>query len=148
MKHAVRISILILLAAFITAPSPRANDEAVEVDWATLQELDYHTGEMSDKLTKLNGKTVRIPGFMVPLDDDDEAVNEFLLVPYVGACIHTPPPPPNQLVHVKMKGRKRAEVLWWVPIWVEGQLDISSMMSAYGEVGFQVQGLSAEPYSD
>ncbi|HSR69690.1 MAG TPA: DUF3299 domain-containing protein [Acidobacteriota bacterium] len=147
MKHASRTVFLSLLALFIVLPS-HASDKAVEVDWATLQELDYHTGEMSDKLTKLNGKTVRIPGFMVPLDDDDEAVNEFLLVPYVGACIHTPPPPPNQLVHVKMQGRKRAEVLWWVPIWVEGKLDIASMMSAYGEVGFQVQGFSAEPYSD
>jgi hypothetical protein len=49
----------------------------------------------------LDGKLVRIPGYLLPLEFSGKQVTEFLLVPWVGACIHTPPPPPNQIVHVK-----------------------------------------------
>ncbi|MFH0934483.1 MAG: DUF3299 domain-containing protein [Pseudomonadota bacterium] len=49
----------------------------------------------------LNGKSVKIPGFVIPLDPvRDGNIKEFLLVPYFGACIHTPPPPSNQIIHV------------------------------------------------
>lgn len=51
----------------------------------------------------LDGKTIRMPGFVLPLEYDGKKVTEFLLVPWVGACIHTPPPPPNQIVHVRAK---------------------------------------------
>ena len=45
-----------------------------------------------------NGKQVKLPGFVVPLEYSDKGrVKEFLLVPYFGACIHYPPPPPNQI---------------------------------------------------
>jgi hypothetical protein len=49
---------------------------------------------------ELSGKTIRMPGFVLPLEFEGKKVSEFLLVPWVGACIHTPPPPPNQIVHV------------------------------------------------
>ena len=50
----------------------------------------------------LNGTKVRIPGYVVPLDFNAESEHkEFLLVPYCGACLHTPPPPPNQILFVK-----------------------------------------------
>lgn len=48
----------------------------------------------------LNGAKVVLEGFMIPLDAEREDVTELLLVPYFGACIHTPPPPSNQIVHV------------------------------------------------
>ncbi|MGI9511397.1 MAG: DUF3299 domain-containing protein [Anderseniella sp.] len=47
-----------------------------------------------------DNKTVRIPGYLVPLEFDGETITEFLLVPYAGACVHTPPPPANQIIHV------------------------------------------------
>ena len=50
--------------------------------------------------TDFNGKIVRIPGYIVPLETSGSGVTEFILVPYVGACIHVPPPPANQLVFV------------------------------------------------
>jgi len=51
---------------------------------------------------ELEGVTLRIPGFIVPLDADASGqVVEFLLVPYYGACIHVPPPPPNQIIYVR-----------------------------------------------
>ncbi|WP_018969790.1 DUF3299 domain-containing protein [Rubritalea marina] len=49
---------------------------------------------------ELDGKAVALSGFVLPLEFDGKKVTEFLLVPWVGACIHTPPPPPNQIVHV------------------------------------------------
>ena len=49
----------------------------------------------------LDGKRVHIGGYVVPLDFDATRVKEFLLVPFVGACIHVPPPPANQIVYVK-----------------------------------------------
>jgi hypothetical protein len=49
----------------------------------------------------LNGKRVRIGGYVVPLDFEATTVKEFLLVPYVGACIHVPPPPADQIIYVK-----------------------------------------------
>ena len=48
----------------------------------------------------MNGRNVRLPGYVVPLEATAGALKEFLLVPYFGACIHTPPPPANQIVHV------------------------------------------------
>ncbi|WP_198087707.1 DUF3299 domain-containing protein [Variovorax sp. E3] len=48
----------------------------------------------------LDGKPAKLAGFVVPLDATQDGIREFLLVPYFGACIHTPPPPANQIVHV------------------------------------------------
>ena len=52
-----------------------------------------------------NNERVQLPGFVVPLEyDGEQRVTEFFLVPYFGACIHTPPPPPNQIIHVEVEG--------------------------------------------
>lgn len=51
----------------------------------------------------LDGRKIVIAGYVVPLEDSpDRAISEFFLVPYVGACIHVPPPPPDQIVYVKI----------------------------------------------
>ena len=69
---------------------------------------------------ELNGKVVRIPGYLLPLEFEDKKVVEFLLVPWVGACIHTPPPPPNQIIHVKLnKGFDMGDDMF-TPVWVNG----------------------------
>ena len=52
-------------------------------------------------VAELDGKRVHIGGYVVPLDFDATTVKEFLLVPFVGACIHVPPPPANQIIYVK-----------------------------------------------
>ncbi|MDQ8170832.1 MAG: DUF3299 domain-containing protein, partial [Gemmatimonadota bacterium] len=74
------------------AAAPATPAAAVNVDWRILAGLDYENGRASDTLRKLDGKLVRVPGFVVPLDDAMEEGAEFLLVPYYGACVHTPPP--------------------------------------------------------
>src|SRR6266852_1336148 len=86
-----------------TEAAPTAQVEAkkpLAVDWQTLRELDYHTGEKSSAIAQLvsAGVIVRIPGFMIPLEDAADAITEFLLIPYPMACVHVPPPPPNQMI--------------------------------------------------
>lgn len=68
-----------------------------------------------------NGKTIRMPGYLLPLDVTEGEVTEYLLVPWVGACIHTPPPPPNQIVYVKTKAPWKVRDQW-EPVTVEGTL--------------------------
>lgn len=70
--------------------------------------------------TELNGNKIRLPGYLLPLEFEDKKVTEFLLVPWVGACIHTPPPPPNQIVHVKLaKGFDIGDEVF-TAVWVSG----------------------------
>ena len=94
----------------------------------------------------LSGKRVSIPGFMVPLEDDLDVVTEFLLVPYAGACIHVPPPPPNQIVYVKMDKNTKVQVTFTDPILVTGTLNISTVQSPYGDVSYDLSGESVVPY--
>ena len=67
------------------------------------------------------GKKVRIPGYLLPLTVKDGAVTEFLLVPTVGACIHTPPPPANQMVYVQFDSGFESPGLFR-PVWISGEL--------------------------
>lgn len=116
------------------------------IDWRLLRELDYKTGRAGEKLKAMDGKRVRIPGFMVPLEDDLERVNEFLFVPDGQACIHVPPPPPNQMIFVKMKGDQRVKVLF-EPLWLEGMLYLQKIDSPYGAVSFLIEGESLKIFS-
>jgi uncharacterized protein len=130
------------------AAAPAAGATTVtNVDWRMLAGLDYETGKMSDTLRKLDGKRVRVPGFIVPLDDADEEGAEFLLVPYYGACVHTPPPPPNQMAFVQMMSKKPVKLALFDAIWMEGTLKITNYDSPYGQVGFQIEGLTMKPYT-
>ena len=136
--------------AAVSAPpvlvaSPSA--DAVELDWKILGGLDYVNGKVPANLQALNGKLVKIPGFIVPLEDYEEEGAEFLLVPYFGACVHTPPPPPNQMVYVRMQGGKKLKFGWWDPVWMEGTLQIESYDSPYGAVGYQLVGTKTSPYA-
>lgn len=111
-------------------------------------DADPRAIEAMDKLRKafdeapaepsLNGQRVKIQGFLVPLDLTPQAIGEFLLVPYFGACIHTPPPPANQIIHVipkePMKGMRAME-----SIVVEGTLEIASANTPMGSAGYRVR---------
>ncbi len=122
-------------------------EETINIDWRVLAGLDYSNGKSTDTLKKLEGKMVRIPGFVVPLDDFQDEGAEFLLVPYYGACVHTPPPPPNQIVMVGMTGRKAIKLNLFDAVWMSGRLKIASVESPYGTVGYQLEGMKVEPYS-
>jgi uncharacterized protein len=122
-----------------------AAGETATLDWRVLEQLNYRTGERSALLHRLDQRMVRIPGFAVPLEDYTEEFSEFLIVPWAGACIHTPPPPPNQMVYSLMKGERRASAPWWEPVWVEGVLHVIPTMSPYGAVGYQLEGMHVLP---
>ena len=101
----------------------------------------------------LNGQVVRMPGYLLPLEFTGKQVTEFLLVPWVGACIHTPPPPPNQIVHVKADHPVEM-VSIFMPVWVTGQMSTTpSKKSLYLvdgtsdiEVGYTLRATEVEPY--
>ncbi|HKQ24294.1 MAG TPA: DUF3299 domain-containing protein [Burkholderiales bacterium] len=103
----------------------------------------------------LDGQTVRIPGYLLPLEFSGKDITEFLLVPWVGACIHTPPPPPNQIVHVK-SDKPVANVALFAPIWVTGQLSTAASKKALylvdGEsnidIGYSLRASAVEPYKE
>ncbi len=69
----------------------------------------------------LHGQLVRIGGFTLPLEMDGEKAVEFLLVPFVGACIHVPPPPPIQIIYVKFPEGYKSRALYDA-VWVTGRL--------------------------
>lgn len=120
--------------------------EPVTIDWRTLGGLNPNTGVIAPQLKALNGQVVRIAGYVVPLDDATQEDAEFLLVPYYGACIHTPPPPPNQMVLVEMSSRQKVRLDLFEAVWLEGTLRIDLVESLYGTAGFQIKGVKVSPY--
>ncbi len=133
------IAFLLSAHSFLAAPVP-----PTPVTWSTLKTL---TNPKVDSPAKaLDKKIVAVPGFMVPLEDDAEEVTEFLLVPFAGACIHVPPPPPNQMIYVKLRGGHKAKMSFSEPIVVVGQLHVMTVQSPYGDVSYNLDGDSVKPY--
>lgn len=97
--------------------------------------------------TDLDGKQIRIPGFVIPLEGDDEVVTELLLVPYFGACIHVPPPPPNQILYVKFDKGVPLQGLWDV-VYIVGKLNVEMVESDLGQAGYLIDGVGVEDYDD
>ena len=96
---------------------------------------------------KMDGVRVRIPGFVVPLGTNLDNVKEFLLVPYFGACIHVPPPPANQMIHVFPKNPLRNATIMG-PVWVSGTLKTWLSDTSFGAVGYRMQADRVEPYKE
>ena len=91
---------------------------------------------------ELDGKHIRLPGFIVPLDyDTPEELRGFLFVPYYGACIHTPPPPPNQLVYVDAGVGTRVEDIW-SPYWATGILRTERVDNELGNAAYTLELIS------
>jgi hypothetical protein len=99
----------------------------------------------------MNGKKVKIPGFISPLEVDDAkgVVKEFLLVPYFGACIHVPPPPLNQTLLVKpVEGKSIGMERMYEPVWVYGTLAAEQIHTDLAEAGYQMRDARVEIYQD
>ena len=103
----------------------------------------------------LDGKVVKLPGYVLPIEFSGKQVTEFLLVPWVGACIHTPPPPPNQIVHVKVD--KPIEINGqFDAVWVTGKMAAGlthrSVFITDGttdlDVGYAIRATQIERYSN
>ena len=102
----------------------------------------YPTGVVEE----LDGIQAKLPGFMVPLELAEEGkIKEFLLVPYFGACIHYPPPPPNQVVYVVLDEPIEIESQW-DPIWATGELKTKFRGSDLGSAGYTMVAQKIEEY--
>ncbi|MBK4989310.1 DUF3299 domain-containing protein [Pseudomonas sp. S36] len=87
----------------------------------------------------LDGQQVKLPGYIVPLEVSEEGrTTEFLLVPYYGACIHVPPPPSNQIVHIFSEMGVRVEDLYQ-PYWIEGRMQVKATSSELADAGYQME---------
>ncbi len=85
-----------------------------------------------------DGKAIRIPGFIVPLEQNEEQkATAFFVVPYFGACLHMPPPPPNQILYVEYKEGIAVENLY-DPYWFEGTVKIDNHESALGTSAYSL----------
>ncbi len=91
-----------------------------------------------------DGQLVRLPGFVVPLERKGEALTEMLIVPYFGACIHTPPPPANQIVHVLLA--KPQSIASMEAVWVSGRMSSQRRDTEMGVSGYQMTQATTEPY--
>ncbi|MEM7751430.1 MAG: DUF3299 domain-containing protein [Pseudomonadota bacterium] len=103
----------------------------------------------------LNGKRIRMPGYLLPLEFSEEGVTDFLLVPYVGACIHVPPPPANQIVFVRL-GKKFQINDLYTAVWVTGEMKTKASSreltlidgSANISVGYHIDSATIEIYKE
>lgn len=159
-----------LAAAMAAAPGfGRASDEPVTLFWEDLVPKDESLGTFYSTLRELgllkvgenkspwaiqppaamvrdyDDRIVRIPGFIIPLAFDGLNVTEGLLVPYVGACIHVPPPPANQIVYIKLEEPKDEAALW-DPVWATGLFETKAVETELADVGYFMTGATLEPY--
>ena len=143
-----------------------AADAAVrEIDWLELlppedlkaleemPEID-HSGQMqmpqvmssTKTVPAMNGVRGKVPGYLVPIAfDDRQRVTEMFLVPYFGACIHVPPPPPNQIIHVK-PAQPMPMIEIWDPYWVEGTLRIRKIENTMASASYAIDPVNVVPY--
>lgn len=117
---------------------------------------DYLTGEAAGLAAQqvmdftvneaLDGAEVKLPGFIVPLELDEAGkVTEFFLVPFFGACIHVPPPPPNQLVLVSMEQGLSLDSMY-TAYSITGRMSIVRTATSLGTSAYALAGTAAEEY--
>ncbi len=160
--HFPALKLVILLCIFIS-PVTSADPVAKELEWSDLVPKGFdagtpdieHIGQAmagpqtinAPVVKELDGQLIKIPGFVVPLEGDDNKVTEFLLVPYFGACVHVPPPPSNQLIYVTLPEGAPAEAMY-DPIWVTGTLSTKEWKGELAQVGYTMKGISVSAYDD
>ena len=129
---------------------PVLASDARELSWNDLlpQRLDGSSRVPYGEQVRmdLDRQNVRIPGYVVPLEyDDDRAVTRFLLVPYFGACIHEPPPPPNQTIYGEFEGGFEMKSMWY-PFWIEGTVSVSRVDSPLATASYDIDVNVVDPY--
>lgn len=126
------------------------------IDFSRLQDNDPRAMEALEKIKQawddapvtraLEGQRIRLPGFAIPLERQGRLTREFLLLPYFGACIHVPPPPANQMIHVI--ARKPVPGLNTMDaVWVSGTLTLHRAETGMGIAGYRLTGDTTLPYT-
>ena len=96
-------------------------------------------------VAELDGQRIRLPGYLVPLAMEGEKLKDFLMVPYFGACIHVPPPPPNQIVFVSLPEAVFVEDPYG-PHWVTGVLSTASSSTELADAAYTLSGELVEVF--
>jgi hypothetical protein len=114
-----------------------------EGQWMSIKRRQPGNDQAPRVVTELNGKRVKIGGYVVPLDFESTTVKEFLLVPFVGACIHVPPPPANQIVYVKTeKGFEIGDT--FDPVTVTGTIKTETAFTGIADAGYSIDAETVE----
>lgn len=129
------------------AEAPRTPDAPAEPppgeDRAWMSGPAQQSSGPTPVVTALEGERVQIGGYVVPLDFDSTKVKEFLLVPFVGACIHVPPPPANQIIYVKPA--KPFEIkATFDPVYVTGKISVAPTFTGLAETGYTIDAETVE----
>lgn len=97
-------------------------------------------------VTEMDGIQARLAGFPVPLETNERGhYTSFFLVPYAGACIHVPPPPPNQIVLVDYpKGLPIEDI--YTPFWVTGSLHVDQTSNELADASYRIEASSVRVY--
>jgi hypothetical protein len=129
-----------------------------EYDADNLDDDDPRAQELMDRLKALwaeapvvdalDGRRIRLPGFVVPLTTDATEIPEFLLVPYFGACIHVPPPPANQTIHVVTADGAPYHGELFDTVWVEGRMRVTPFSDDLGDAGYRIEGAAVSLYEE
>lgn len=146
-----------LYSEFYEGLETRMSSLAVPLSQASKQLEDIEEGSDLDFMPQLgtfstvaglDGQRVRLPGFIVPLDfESGNRLTNFLLVPYYGACIHTPPPPPNQIVYVEGTINFKEDDMW-LPFWIEGVMRTSAFENDLGDAAYTLELSQIKPYGE
>lgn len=127
-------------ARFSGGPPPPTHDTLGEGGLAAQQMMDFSINKA------LDGALIKIPGFIVPLDvGKDGLVTDFFLVPYFGACIHVPPPPPNQIVHVRISKGIALDSIYEA-YWITGRMKVVNKSTRLGASAYQLAASNVEIY--
>lgn len=99
-------------------------------------------------IDELDGKSIRIPGFIVPLEfNDDQTITQFFLVPFFGACIHVPPPPPNQIIFVSYPKGLKLDALY-DPFWISGVVKTTLLENEMATSAYSMDMHKFEAYTE
>lgn len=144
-----------LMPADFTYKSLRDQIDYSQYDLSSLSDDDPEAQRLYSDMTQLlanapvvdalAGAHIKLAGFVVPLEMDGDSVYSFLLVPYYGACIHTPPPPSNQIVFVQTQGGYEMGPMD-EPVYVSGTLMVEAHQSELGSSGYTLYAGSIDPY--
>lgn len=101
--------------------------------------------ELAPIVKSLDEQKLKLPGYIIPIKFNAWSVSEFLLVPYVGACVHTPPPPENQIIYVSLKKPMETKDMW-APIWVSGVMKVQLSMTKFATAGYHMTEAAMKVY--
>jgi len=130
----------------LPAPDGGLGGSNSDTDYSIEFEDPFIDWDFSNPVKSLDGKYVKLPGFIVPLESDEGGLlNEFLLVPYYGACIHTPAPPPNQIVYITLDEPFNL-ISMYDAFWITGTIRTQSYAGLFADTVYRMEADKVEKY--